>query len=176
MADNTLFGRSLNETGGRRALAAFHRLQSDITDKEAQETLDAWIRGDDMPEEEFRNGMKKTPVEEATPDSPELVGAGSIKYDLGKPAVYQGVIKYFPRALWAVAEISTFGAEKYAWDGWADVENGLNRYQDARFRHALMDAMGESFDYDSERLHAAHEAWGALATLELIIRGIENEG
>ncbi len=109
-------------------------------------------------------------AKEFTPDSPEKIGTGAIKYDGGKPSVFQGVINYFPRALWGVAEISTFGANKYSWAGWEGVENGYNRYQDAKFRHALKMAMGQENDDDSQLLHLKHEAWGALATLELYLR------
>jgi hypothetical protein len=38
------------------------------------------------------------------------------------------------------------------------------------FRHALKQAMGEDVDPDSKLFHLAHEAWGALATLELFLR------
>lgn len=105
-----------------------------------------------------------------TPDDPSKIGSGAIKYDAGKPAVWRGVISYFPRALWAVAEVSTFGAKKYAWDGWSDVEDGFARYKDGQLRHLLLEAMGEQSDKDSTLDHLAHEAWGALATLELYIR------
>lgn len=130
-----------------------------------------------MTEKEFKNksvtDMSKltgvwTPAD--TPDDPSKIGTGAIKYDAGKPSVFQGVIEYFPRALWAVAEISTFGAKKYAWHGWADVENGYKRYRDAQFRHILKAAMGEATDNDSKLDHLAHEAWGALAALELYLR------
>lgn len=109
-------------------------------------------------------------VKEFTNDDPTLIGTGAIKYDAGKPAVWQGLINYFPRALWKVSEISTFGAQKYAWNGWEDVQNGFNRYRDAQFRHALKEAMGETIDPDSQLEHLAHEAWGALASLELYLR------
>jgi hypothetical protein len=105
-----------------------------------------------------------------TTDDPSLIGTGAVKYDAGKPSVWRGVINYFPRALWAVAEISTFGAKKYAWNGWEGVDEGYERYKDAQFRHALKDAMGETNDPDSKLEHLAHEAWGALAALELHIR------
>lgn len=108
-----------------------------------------------------------------TPDSADKIGTGAIKYDAGKPAVWRGVINYFPRALWGVAEISTFGANKYAWNGWEDVEEGYERYRDAQFRHALMLATGETMDPDSELMHLKHEAWGALASLELYLRNKE---
>jgi len=110
---------------------------------------------------------------EFTTDKPELIGTGAIKYDAGKPSVWRGVINYFPRALWQVAEISTFGAKKYSWAGWEGVEEGFERYKDAQFRHALKQAMGETDDGDSKLLHLAHEAWGALATLELHLRKLE---
>ncbi len=112
---------------------------------------------------------------ETTNDSPEKIGTGAIKYDAGKPSVFQGVIEYFPRALWGVAEISTFGANKYAWNGWEGVENGFKRYKDAQYRHALKLAMGQEVDDDSQLMHLKHEAWGALATLELYLRQKEAE-
>ena len=34
--------------------------------------------------------------------------------------------------------------------------------------------MGETDDPDSELLHLAHEAWGAVATLELYLRERDN--
>lgn len=107
---------------------------------------------------------------EFTTDDPSKIGTGAIKYDGGKPAVWRGFINYFPRAMWAVAEISTFGARKYAWDGWEAVEDGFARYKDGQLRHSLKQAMGEAIDPDSELEHLAHEAWGAMATLELYLR------
>lgn len=111
---------------------------------------------------------------EMTTDDPSKIGTGAVKYDAGKPAVWQGVINYFPRALWGVAEISTFGARKYAWNGWEDVENGYARYRDAEARHDLKHSMGEEIDPDSQELHLKHKAWGALAALELYLREKES--
>lgn len=113
--------------------------------------------------------------EEYSNDSAEAKEVGAIKFDGGKPCVWQGVINYFPRALWGVAEVSTFGAEKYAWAGWQNVENGYVRYQDAKYRHALKEAMGQKIDDDSELMHLKHEAWGALAVLELYLRDQETK-
>jgi hypothetical protein len=107
---------------------------------------------------------------EHTEDDPAKIGTGAVKFDKGKPAIYRGFIKYFPRAIWGVAEISTFGAKKYAWNGWADVADGLDRYADAKCRHELLHAMGEECDADSQELHLKHEAWGAMARLELYLR------
>lgn len=109
-------------------------------------------------------------VEEFTNDDPSLIGTGAIKYDGGKPCVWRGVVRYFPRAIRDVAEISTFGAKKYAWAGWENVEDGVERYSDAMMRHIFKEGAGEEIDPDSGLLHAAHTAWGALARLELILR------
>lgn len=116
---------------------------------------------------------KTNPVE-FTLDDESKIGTGAIKYDGGKPCVYRGLVGYFPRASLKVAEISTFGANKYAWNGWEKVDDGVNRYSDAMMRHFLYEATGERIDPDSGLLHAAHAAWGALARLELMLR--EEEG
>lgn len=103
-------------------------------------------------------------------DNPENVYTGAVKYDGGKPCAFRGLVQYFPRAATAVAEISTFGASKYAWAGWEAVPDGINRYSDAMVRHLLKEGAGEDVDPDSGLLHAAHTAWGALARLELMLR------
>ena len=92
------------------------------------------------------------------------------KLDAGKPAIWRGLLDYFPRACFAVASVSTFGAKKYAWKGWESVPDGVNRYGDALGRHMLYEALGEKWDPDSEMLHAAHAAWNAMAKLELMLR------
>jgi hypothetical protein len=111
---------------------------------------------------------------EITYDSTAKIAAGAIKYDGGKPCIFRGAIDYFPRAIEAVAEISTFGASKYAWKGWEGVDDGINRYSDAMVRHLIAEGKGEVFDRDSGLRHAAHTAWGALARLELMLRESEN--
>lgn len=109
-------------------------------------------------------------TKEFTNDDPGKIGTGAIKYDGGKPALFRGIVEYFPRAINAVGEISTFGARKYAWNGWEGVEDGINRYSDAMVRHLFKEGAGEVVDPDSGLLHAAHTAWGALARLELMLR------
>lgn len=107
---------------------------------------------------------------EFTNDSADKIAGGAIKYDGGKAPVFRGAIDYFPRAISAVAEVSAFGASKYAWKGWEGVDDGVNRYSDAMVRHLVYQAEGEILDPDSGLLHAAHTAWNALARLELLIR------
>ena len=97
------------------------------------------------------------------------------KMDAGK--VRPGLLfNGMPRALWAVAEVATFGADKYTDGGWLTVPNGEARYNDAKLRHLLKKAMGELTDADSHKLHLAHEAWNALATLELYLREQDTQG
>jgi len=95
---------------------------------------------------------------------------GARKDDNGKSPVFQGFINYFPRAIEAVANVSGFGATKYAWNGWPNVKDAYNRYSDAQFRHALKVAKGVEYDDESEIEEAAHEAWNAMARLELKLR------
>ena len=89
------------------------------------------------------------------------------KLDAGKNKA--GVLADFSRALLAVSEVGTFGADKYSRGGWQSVPNGVERYTDAAWRHLLKESQ-ESIDDDSGLDHAAHMAWNALARLELILR------
>jgi hypothetical protein len=91
------------------------------------------------------------------------------KLDAGKPRVAM-VLRGFSRALWAVAEVGTYGADKYSDNGWMSVPNGQERYYDAQMRHILTEWAGESVDADSGLKHAAQSAWNALARLELMLR------
>jgi hypothetical protein len=112
---------------------------------------------------------KKASGPEADPKTP---GA---KLDLGKAPVVRGCIKYFPRAVRAVAMLSLHGANKYTWNGWEKVPDGINRYDDAIGRHMVGEVIDGEFDpewleQDKEVLHATAVAWNALARLDLILR------
>ena len=93
------------------------------------------------------------------------------KFDAGKvrPSL---ILNDMPRAMLAVSEVGTYGANKYSEGGWLEVEGGIDRYTDAMDRHRLKEGL-ESHDADSELLHAAHLAWNALARLELMLKGQE---
>jgi len=97
------------------------------------------------------------------------IAKGAIKYDQSKLPIYDGFIAYFPRAIEAVTAVSAFGASKYAWNGWRSVDNGFNRYTNASLRHLLDQAKGKVVDDDSGFANLAHEAWNALARLELFL-------
>jgi len=96
------------------------------------------------------------------------VHAPGAKVDKGKVRVGL-MFKGFPRALMKVAEVVTFGAEKYSPLGFLEVENALDRYDDAKGRHILKGYI-EDKDPESELTHMAHEAWNVLAKLEIRLR------
>lgn len=91
------------------------------------------------------------------------------KLDAGKPQPLL-VERDMSRALAAVIEVATFGATKYSPGGWLKVKKGFDRYSDAEARHRNKRHQGETRDADSGLLHLQHEAWNALAKLELYLR------
>ena len=103
--------------------------------------------------------------------SPHVPGA---KLDAGKPRPGL-VLGGFARALLAVTRIGSYGAMKYTENGWMEVPNGIDRYDDAKLRHWLYEKAGRECDPDTQELDAAHEAWNALARLDLLIRKIERK-
>lgn len=89
------------------------------------------------------------------------------KLDDGKIQPY--LMMYgFSKALKAVAEVTTYGAKKYSPNGWASVRDPIPRYSNAKVRH-MLDGVTELHDPESGLLHAAHEAWNALAVLEFML-------
>jgi len=92
-----------------------------------------------------------------------------VKGDTGKPPIFQGVLNLFPNAVEAVADVSAFGAKKYSWNNWKNVDDGVNRYTDAMIRHLLKESKGELLDAETNLLHACSVAWNALARLELML-------
>lgn len=91
------------------------------------------------------------------------------KLDAGKNRVAL-VMRGFSRALTEVGRVGTYGANKYSPNGWKEVPNGIERYDDAMMRHWLE---GRTVDTETGLLHAAQVAWNALAVLELML--IEEE-
>lgn len=87
--------------------------------------------------------------------------------------VYTGFIKYFPRAIAAVAELSRIANEQHHpgspvhWDKSKSTDE-----KDALMRHMLDEALDVPMDTDSV-LHATKMAWRAMANLE---RALEKQG
>jgi hypothetical protein len=91
-----------------------------------------------------------------------------VKYDSGKTRtglMFTG----FASALNRVAEVTTFGANKYTANGWVSVPSASERYTDAMYRH-LLAGVNEKLDTESGLEHLAHAAWNILAILELQLR------
>ena len=105
---------------------------------------------------------------EADPNGLSLNTPGA-KADAGKTR-HALMTSGFARALNAVAEVTTYGAEKYSPNGWMHVVNGKERYADAMARHLNAADRGQLTDKDSGLLHLAHSAWNCLALLELFLR------
>jgi hypothetical protein len=74
------------------------------------------------------------------------------KFDDGKPR-YDLIP---PAALHEFVEVLTFGAKKYAPDGWRKVPERRWRYFAAAMRHIWAWWRGESRDPESQRHHLAH--------------------
>jgi len=105
------------------------------------------------------------------PDCTEVLdnSVPGAKADSGKPDPTL-IFDSMPRALTAIATVGTFGAKKYSRDGWLAVPNGEQRYAAAQDRHRLARCSGERDDAESNLPHLYHEAWNALAKLELALR------
>ena len=107
-------------------------------------------------------------TKESDPSGKNLNEPGA-KADKGKlrPTL---ILRDMANAILAITKIATDGAIKYTSGGWIVVPEAATRYEDAHLRHMLYRFSGEQVDQDSQSLHLAHEAWNALAKLELHIR------
>lgn len=102
-------------------------------------------------EHQVCNCARKVLVKPATSlfeTSPEV----GMKFDTGK--LLYSLIP--PETTKALAEVLTFGAQKYAPNNWQLVENGETRYLDALFRHLEAFRSGETHDPDSKLHHLSH--------------------
>ena len=92
-----------------------------------------------------------------------------LKYDTGKNRM--GLMcENFSRALWEVAKVSTFGANRYGANNWQHLENSKERYMDALCRHLFQHLQGEEINEESGLLHLSHCAWNILALLEFELK------
>lgn len=100
------------------------------------------------------------------PSKKSLNVAGA-KDDSGK--VMGSLVGDFGLALLEVAKLGTFGASKYTRGGWKEVPDGVQRYDDAMWRHLLKSAT-ETIDPETNISHEVAVVWNALAKLELKLR------
>lgn len=94
------------------------------------------------------------------------------KFDQNKPKIGD-MMAHFSQALWKIAELDTYGADKYGADNLFKVENGYRRYTDAALRHFLLETVEET-DKETGLHHAVAVAWNALARLEILLRTRED--
>ncbi len=78
--------------------------------------------------------------------------SGGRKFDGNK--IQYGLLP--PIALKSVAEILTYGAEKYEPDNWKRVPDAKRRYFDAAQRHIWSWKEGEQNDLETNKHHIAH--------------------
>ena len=83
------------------------------------------------------------------------------KFDNGK--VMWDLLPY--EAIEKVAEILTYGYNKYCKEGWKSVPDAENRYFAALMRHLIAEKNGEEYDDESGYLHLSHVATNALFLL-----------
>ena len=92
------------------------------------------------------------------------LGAGvGMKYDSGKLLI--SLVQ--PEFIKGVAEVLTFGANKYAPNSWQSVPDAKRRYEDALYRHWLDYLSGEIRDKESGLEHLKHLATNAMFLLYL---------
>lgn len=92
-----------------------------------------------------------------------IAAAGGMKYDGGKLLV--SLVQ--PEFVRGVAEVLTFGANKYAPNSWQTVPDAKRRYEDALYRHWLSYLEGEELDSESGLEHLKHLACNAMFLLYL---------
>lgn len=109
-----------------------------------------------MANNDMRNGYEAVTVDGKRPNA--LTPDGSFwndtgaKYDQDKPRM--DLIP--PHAELLLAQVLTFGAEKYAPNNWRNVEDPERRYLAAAMRHINAHRQGELMDSESGLPHLAH--------------------
>ena len=86
-----------------------------------------------------------------------------LKYDNGK--LLMSLID--PKFVQGVAEVLTFGANKYAPNSWQTVPDAKRRYEDALLRHTYKYLEGELYDEESNLEHLKHMACNIMFLLYL---------
>jgi hypothetical protein len=98
-------------------------------------------------------------------------GQTGAKFDGGKTR-YSLLLGGMPLALEGVAQVLTFGAQKYADHSWQHVPNGIDRYFSAFMRHVMeiMKHGPDARDEETGLLHIDHTNTNGLFLAELLRR------
>lgn len=118
--------------------------------------------------------LKEAGKDRTPPGEDRHAGEGT-KCDWGKPKLRQGLLEQFPLACIAVAVLSEYGAGKYSWNDWKEMDEVEERYGEGELRHAVLQYIQGEKDKDSPFLHDTCEAWCALARLERHLENIKKE-
>lgn len=94
------------------------------------------------------------------------IGAAGLKDDGGK--LRWDLLPW--KAAEGIVKVLTFGAKKYAPNGWRSVPNAEERYLAALMRHLKARQSGEKFDKESGLRHIDH-----IATNAAFLQEIESE-
>lgn len=117
----------------------------------------------------------KSPAEVALPGIKQPSTLPTADADRKKLPIFDGVLKYFPNALLAVAEVSRVGNDQHNPGEplhWA--KDKSTDHFNTNIRHQIDHATGNRYDIDKTR-HLAKAAWRILAALETDILN-EREG
>lgn len=77
-----------------------------------------------------------------------------------------------PEFIEDVADVLTYGAEKYADNSWQDIPNAVDRYYAATMRHLLAWRKGEQVDKESGKSALAHAATNLMFLLHFEREGV----
>lgn len=92
----------------------------------------------------------------------------SVKYDEGK-LKYSLLVEGMPLALEKVVRVLEYGARKYKPNGWKDIDNSIERYKEALYRHVLnLDGGLFAKDNESGFEHLAHIVCNAMFLMEIL--------
>lgn len=97
-----------------------------------------------------------------------------------RPQPVRGVLARFPRAILALAEVSSYGTTKYDLDmgdvSYKDLPDADTMFAEAEVRHVLNEAIEGPLSQDGRECepqrtmyHKAQKAWNALADLEVFL-------
>lgn len=137
------------------------------------------VRNDPSNPDNYTNEDFKSFVEEADHNAgnirrPAAKDFHAAKFDQDKPRM-DLLLVGMPRALEAVGQVLTYGAQKYAEHSWQKVPQAQERYYAAQLRHQIAQGRGETFDPETNLPHLAHEACNVLFRLELLVRELEDD-
>lgn len=126
--------------------------------------------------------MKQASTDEFTPIFPTKPNSDVSPATLArycKPKPFAGFVGRFPRAIFAVSEVSLFGTKKHNVPlmdmSYLCLPDGANEMREAKMRHVLNEAISGPIDVDFQLFHAAHEAWNAMARLEIMLKNQEEQ-